>query len=217
VLRRGTFASVEAPTSAGLEDRVRAVSGGLAFDGEGPARALTLDVATAGASATLTAMAADARASLDGERLTFSGAGTISYRLRTSSRGAPSAFESGPLKLAAGEVATASPDGRLRVRSKSGRVRTRTLTNRVRAPKVKIVSARVRGGKATVKVRVSGLSGPAGGGLVLRAGKDRKVIPIERAANGTRTFAWGPITRKAKKVAARVLLVADGTTVRATK
>jgi hypothetical protein len=43
------------------------------------------------------------------------------------------------------------------------------------------------------------------------------VIPIERATNGTRTFSWGPITRKAKKVAARVLLVADGTTVRATK
>ena len=96
-------------------------------------------------------------------------------------------------------------------------MRTRTLTNRVRAPKVKITRARVRDGKATVTVRVSGLSGQASGGLVLRAGKARKVIPIERAANGTQTFSWGGLTRKAKKVAARVLLVADGTTVRATK
>ena len=43
------------------------------------------------------------------------------------------------------------------------------------------------------------------------------MIPIERATNGTQSFSWGGLTRKAKKVAARVLLVADGTTVRATR
>ena len=44
VLRKGTLASVEAPTAEGVEDSVRAVPGGLAFKGEGPARAVTLDV-----------------------------------------------------------------------------------------------------------------------------------------------------------------------------
>ena len=207
--------------STGVEDRVRAISGGLAFEGSGPARAITLDVASAGASATIAAKASDASARLDGSRLVFANDGaatTVSYKLRTTSKGAPSTFESGPVKVAAGDTVTASPDGRLRVRDKRGKVRTRTLTNRVRAPKVKITRARVRNGKATVTVRVSGLTGgQASGGLVLRAGKARKVIPIERAANGTQTFSWGGLTRKAKKVAARVLLVADGTTVRATK
>ena len=55
VLRRGTLATVEAPTAVGVEDRVRAISGGLAFEGSGPARAITLDVASAGASATIAA------------------------------------------------------------------------------------------------------------------------------------------------------------------
>jgi len=200
---------------------VRAVSGGLAFEGSGPARAITLDVASAGASATIAAKTSSASARVDGKRLVFANDGvatSISYKLRTMSKGAPSTFESGPVKLAAGDTVTASPDGRLRVRDKRGKVRTRTLTNRVRAPKVKITRARVRNGKATVTVRVSGLTGgQASGGLVLRAGKARKVIPIERAANGNQTFTWGGLTRKAKKVAARVLLVADGTTVRATK
>ena len=75
------------------------------------------------------------------------------------------------MKVAAGDTVTASPDGRLRVRDKAGKVRTRTLTNRVRAPKVKITRARVRNGKATVTVRVSGLSGarPAAGSSCARA------------------------------------------------
>ena len=75
----------------------------------------------------------------------------------------------------------------------------------------------MRGGKATVSVRISGLSGRGSGAVVLRAGRARKVFEIAQAANGTRSFTWGGLTRKAKKVAAKVLLVAGGTTVRAAR
>ena len=36
ILRAGTIATVDAPTAAGVEDSVRAVTGGLAFEGEAP-------------------------------------------------------------------------------------------------------------------------------------------------------------------------------------
>ena len=115
------------------------------------------------------------------------------------------AVQSGPVKVADGQTVTAKPSGD-GVKLTVGK-RTRTLKSRA---KLTIT----RDGK----IKLSGLKGKAHGAVVMRVGKTRKVFEIKGARN--RTLAFGPITRKAKKVAkftVSATVVADGQTLRRTK
>ena len=115
------------------------------------------------------------------------------------------AVQSGRVKVADGQTVTAKPTGD-GVKLTVGK-RTRTLKSRA---KLTIT----RDGK----IKLSGLKGKAHGAVVMRVGKTRKVFEIKGARN--RTLAFGPITRKAKKVAkftVSATVVADGQTLRSTK
>lgn len=110
---------------------------------------------------------------------------TYSLTLRAvHADGGPATFSSGPLRIRPGEKVTVRPASwraldrvRVTTRTRGGGTRTRTFRNRAKTPaRLAIRSLRLRGRRASAKVRVSRLPRVAALGVVLRMARGRRTV-----------------------------------------
>jgi hypothetical protein len=204
----------------GVQDRLTGSSAGTVSFTGGTDRGLDLELAHRAARATdVWSASIQTRARTQGrDTAGISPTGTLTYThdgrgspfsfsLSTVRRdGGPAHFESGALRIAAGDRITVIPVARdlrtvrLQIRSKRGQRHTATLHNRARPParltltRLRLITTRGRS-SATLQAHISSLRGNAMAGIGLRLLSGSRVVAhyrttVSRVRNGTRTFSW---------------------------
>lgn len=200
-------------TKRGVRDELSGTGERVTFTG-GAARPLTFDLARQPAGKGATAWSATVRTQAsakgaDSAALTPAGTlgydhtgkpATVSVTLSRLNADGPVRFESGPIKVGAGDRVMVAPgaglaSARVTIRGRRGRVHVSVVRNRARAAaRLSLSRPRFAGSTARVRVRVAGLRGGAAMGVVVRLLRGKRVVAtgsvaVTKARNGKRTFS----------------------------